>query len=291
MKFSQAMRFPINMTQANRLPCTCCKYDKHLLQPQRTFLDSENPESRADNITEDSSSHFIPASTICKSRFSCHIELAQALDFTGCFTQQRCRCGSDNEDMREHEEDGVDAVNVPSLPSPEIIRMSVNLDTGLKYMDFELYDSQFKEYESYHDVWLGPSTSSGSSKLGDLDDHNNPDDYKSSDTFNTPRSSEMSLAQGSFCLPPPNSPTSSWKMSNESMISLPTIYPGDYFEALDPNELSGVGEWMCGTRSKPNDLDGELELCRNKDENTAPQPSLEIDQALDTFAISFYGVQ
>ncbi|KAF7870409.1 hypothetical protein EAF04_004154 [Stromatinia cepivora] len=291
MKFSQAMQFPINMLQANRLPCTCCKYDKLLLQFQQTSLYSEYPESRQDTTTEDSSAHFMPASPICKSRFSCYNELAQALDVTGCSTQQRCRCESDNEDIGEHEENDVETVQVPSLPSPETIEMPINLDAGLKYMDFELYDFQFEECESYHDVWLGPSTSSGSSKVDGLDDHNNPDDYKSSDTFDTPRSSEMSSAQGSFCLPPPNSLTSSWNMSDESMISLPTIYPGDYFEALDPNELSGAGDWVCGTMSKLNDLDGELEHCRNKVESTAPQPSREIGQALDTFAISFYGVQ
>ncbi|CAD6444478.1 0878aea9-5a2e-44aa-b6e2-e721acf10245 [Sclerotinia trifoliorum] len=284
LKFFQAIQFPINMSQANGPVCTCRKFGKPLLQLQHTSLYSEYPQSRQDTFNEDSSSHSIPASPICKSRFRYHSELARGLDYAGCFTQQRCTCGSDNEDMREHEEDGVEEVQVLSFTSPEISRMSINLDIGLKYMDFELYGSQFEECESYHDVCITAPTSSDSSKVVGLDD------YNSSDACDTPRSSEMTLAQGDFCLPPPNSPTSSWNMSDRSIISLPTVYPGDYFEAWDPDELSGVGEWMCGTMSKQDDLGGEIELYRNKDENTAPQSSLEIGQALDTFAISFYGV-
>lgn len=284
---SQAMKFPVNISQANRPFCTCCTYDKLLLQLQQTSLYSEYSESRQDTITEDSSSQSISASHICRSRFSYHNGLAEDLDSTGCFTQ-RCTCGGENEDSREHDEDGVEEIQIPSLTSPDINRMSINFDIGLKYMDFELYDSQFEECESYHDFCIDPSTSSDRSNLAGLDD------YKSSDTFDTPRTSKMSLAQGSFCLPPPNSPTISLNMSDESTISLPTVYPGNFSEALDPDELSGVGEWMCGTMSKPNDLndlEGELELYRDKDETIGPQSSRKVGQALDTFAISFYGVQ
>lgn len=155
----------------------------------------------------------------------------------------------------------------------------IDAPTNLTFMDFELFDPTFEQCESFQDVL---SITNGSSKVG-------LDDCKSFDTFDTPRSSEMSLSQGSLCLPPPNSVTSSWSMSNESAVSLPTIYPGDYLEASPSNGLAGVGQWMCETTIELDEIE-ESQLFRNIGNLEALKSSSAIAKTLDSFESDFYGV-
>lgn len=164
--------------------------------------------------------------------------------------------------------------------------MPTNLD-GLSFVDFELFDSQGEEYENYDDPWLEPSISIGSPKLH----FNDCQSCKSFNTFDTPRSSEMSLSHEDFCSPPPNSVTSSWSMSNESMILFPTIYPGDYLGASNSDFVVGVGQWMCGTMVESNDLENESKTLRDIDTKTTSQPSQATDEIIDSFELVFYGVE
>lgn len=165
--------------------------------------------------------------------------------------------------------------------------MPTNLDDGLNFVDVELLNSQCEQCEEFHDIWLDPYISIDSSKLH-LDDCQS---CKSFDTFDTPRSSEISLYHGNFCSPPPNSVTSSWRASNESVISLNTIYPGDYLEVPNSDFVVGVGQWMCETTVESNDIEDESKNLQNKNNETTSRTNKAIDETLDSFELIFYGVE
>ncbi|QSZ36594.1 hypothetical protein DSL72_006474 [Monilinia vaccinii-corymbosi] len=215
---------------------------------------------------EDSSSQFI-----CERRIRCNNDSAQVL--------------SDNAEMSEHNGIGVERVKEPPVSSLQIINASTNHDAELKLTDFGLFDPPSKDYESDHGIWLGLLISIGHSGMG-------VDDCKSFDTFDTPRSSEVSLSQGCVCLPPPNSLTSSWSMGNESIISLSPICSIDDLEYSNSNGLFGIGHWMCGTTiGLETDVESELHLSRNPENNTTYESSSKIGKALHSFELDFYDVQ
>ncbi|ESZ96621.1 hypothetical protein SBOR_2988 [Sclerotinia borealis F-4128] len=225
------------MSKVNRDSHPCRKYYPKLLQVKQASPCSEYTQGRPkDSNAEDLSTQSVLPSPIFKCGSPQENISAQVLDFTGCSEQERCWHGSDTSEMEAHgmksyftlmcqrnadcyvptDEHSVKGVESPPISSLKLFDAPITLDTGFRFMDFELFDPQFEDCENYHDMCCGPSISSGSSKAG-------LDDYKGFDTFDTPRSSQLSSFQESFYLPPPNYVTSSWSMINESTVSLPTI--------------------------------------------------------------------
>ncbi|KAF5872964.1 uncharacterized protein Bfra_008241 [Botrytis fragariae] len=279
----------MEMTQSNRFPYHYCKYNQNLPRLDQASLNPTYPQDRQEDTNkEEPISQFIFPTTTHEYEFHSDDELVPSIDIVGCSTNHCCRIRSSNTETSDYNDHEIEQLQESSPRSfLGLIDVPTNLDDGLNFVDFELFDSQWEQCEELHDIWLDPSTSSNSSKLH-LDDEQS---CKSFDTFDTPRSSEMSLYHGDFCSPPPNSATSSWIMSNESMTLLPTIYPGDYVEASNSDLVVGIGQWMCGTRVKSNDLEDEPKILRNTDNNTTSRTNKAIEEILDSFELVFYGVE
>ncbi|TEY54708.1 hypothetical protein BOTCAL_0238g00130 [Botryotinia calthae] len=276
------------MTQTNRVPYHSCKYNQNL-----PWLDQASPSSiyfqsrQEDSNREEPISQFIFPTNTCDYQLDLDDELVSSLDVVGCSTNHCCRNRSANAEISDYNEHNIEQVQAPTSRSLlGIIDVPTNLG-GLNFVDFELFDSQGEEYEKFDDPWLEPSISIGSPKL----QFNDCQSCKSFNTFDTPRSSELSLSQEDFCSPPPNSVNNSWSMSNESMILFPTPYPGDHLGTSKSDFIVGVGQWMCGTMVEPNDLENESKILRNTENNTTSQPSQATDEKIDSFELIFYGVE
>ncbi|TGO28533.1 hypothetical protein BPAE_0026g00230 [Botrytis paeoniae] len=277
------------MTQSNRFPYNYCKYNQNLPRLDQASPNPKCPQGRQeDSNREELISKFIFPLHTSEYKLRSDHELFPFLDIVGCSTNHCCRNRSSNAETSDYNDYNTEQVQASTSRSfPGIIDVPTNLDDGLNFVDFELFDSQCEQCEELYDIWVNPSISIDSSKFH-LDDEQS---CKSFDTFDTPRSSEMSLYHGDFCSPPPNSVTSSWIMSNESMTSLPTIYSGDYLEASNSDFVVGVGQWMCGTRAESNDLEDEPKILRNTENNTTSRTNKAIDEILDSFELIFYGVE
>ncbi|KAF7954412.1 hypothetical protein EAE96_005534 [Botrytis aclada] len=281
----------IDMMQSIRFPYHCCKYHQNLPRLDQASPNSLYPEDRQeeeeeeDTNMEEPTSQFTFPTTTREYKFPSDDEMVPSLDVVGCSTNHCCKNRIANAEMGDHNEHKFKQFQV-STPRyfSGMIDVATNLGRGLNFVDFELFDSQCEQCEEFQDIWPDPSISIDSSKLH-LDDNQS---CKSFDTFDTPRSSEMSLYHGDFCSPPPNSLTSSWSISDES---IPTIYPGDYLEASNSGFVVGVGQWMCGTMIESNDLEGESKILQNKNNDTTSRPRQAIDETLDSFELIFYGVE
>ncbi|KAF7898424.1 hypothetical protein EAF00_004870 [Botryotinia globosa] len=279
----------MEMTQSQRLPCHYCKYNPNSPRFDQASPNPKCPQGRQeDSRREEPISSFIfPLHTSDCKLHSDH-ELFPSLDHVSCSTNHCCRNRSSNAETSDYNDCNIGKVQASTLRFfPGLIDVPTNLDDGLNFVDFELFNSQCEQCDEFHDIWLDPSISVDSSKL-DLDDCQS---YKSFDTFDTPRSSEISLYHGDFCSPPPNSVTSSWSVSSESTTSLPTNYPGDYLEVSNSDFLVGVGQWMCETTVESNDLEDESKILRNTNNNTTSRMNKAIDETLDSFELIFYGVE
>ncbi|TGO09520.1 hypothetical protein BTUL_0163g00310 [Botrytis tulipae] len=279
----------MEMTQSQRLPYDYCKYNPNSPRFDQASPDPKCPQGRQeDSRREEPISNFIfPLHTSDYKLHSDH-ELFASLHNVGCSTNHYCRDRSSNAKTSDYDVYNIGQVQSSTLRSlPGTIDVPTNLDDGLNFVDFELFDPQCKQCEEFHDIWLDPSISIDSSKLY-LDDCQS---CKSFDTFDTPRSSEISLYHEDFCSPPPNSVTSSWSMSNESMISLPTIYPGDNLEVSNSDFVVGVGQWTCETMVESKDLEDEFKILRNTNNSTNSRTNKAIDKTLDSFELIFYGVE
>ncbi|TGO88705.1 hypothetical protein BPOR_0146g00080 [Botrytis porri] len=243
------------MTHTNRAPYYHCKYDHNLPRLDEASPNSIYPQGRQGNFNgEEAISQLIFPTHTWDYDLQSDDELALSFDVIGCSTNHYCRNRSANTEMSDCDEYKFEQVQVSiSRSFTGIIDVPTNLDGGLNFEDFELFDSRCEEWEEFHDLWLEPSMSTESSKPN-LDDNQS---CKSFDRFDTSRSSEMSLYHENFCSPPPNSWSSSWSINDESMISLPKSYPGDYVEASNSEFIVGVGQWICGTVVEPNDLEDE----------------------------------
>ncbi|ATZ53523.1 hypothetical protein BCIN_09g03620 [Botrytis cinerea B05.10] len=274
------------MTQNNRVPYHFCKYNQNLPRLDQASPSSLYSQSRQeDSNREEKTSQFIFPTNTCDYQLDPDDELVSSLDVVGCSTNHCCWNRSANAELSDYNEHSIEQVQAStSRFLLGIIGMPTNLD-GLSFVDFELFDSQSQEYENSDDPWLEPSISIGRPKL-----HlNDCQSCKTFNTFDTPRSSEMSLSQVDLCSPPPNSVTSSWSMGNESMALFPTIYSGDYLGASNSDFVVGVGQWMCGTMVEANDLEDESKILRNTDNNTTSQPSQATGRIIDCFELIFYG--
>ncbi|TGO48130.1 hypothetical protein BCON_0250g00030 [Botryotinia convoluta] len=274
MTSSRTTCVSIDMTQTNRLPYHCCKDNQNLSRLDQASPNPIYPQDRQEDTNrEEPISQVIFPTHACVYKSDYDNELAPSFDVVGCSTNHCCKNRSANAEMGDHNEHKFEQVQVSTSRSfPGIIDVPTNLDGGLNFVDFELFDSQCEQCEEFHDIWLDPSISIDSSKLH-LDDDQS---CKSFDTFDTPRSSEMSLYYGDFCSPPPKSVTSSWR---------------DYLEASNSEFVVGVGQWMCGTMAESNDLEDEPKILRNTNNNTTSRTNKAIDEILDSLELIFYGVE
>ncbi|TGO39762.1 hypothetical protein BHYA_0048g00270 [Botrytis hyacinthi] len=277
------------MAQSNRLPCHLCKYNQSLPRLDQASPNPKFPQGRQkDSNGEEPISTFVFPSHNSEYKLHSDHELFPSLDIVGCSTNHCCRDRSSNAETSDYNDYNIGQVQTSTLRSlPGTIDVPTNLDDGLNLVDFKLFDFQCKRCEEFHDIWLDPFISTDSSKLH-LDDCQS---CKSFDTFDTPRSSGISLYHGDFCSPPPNSVTSSWSTSSESMISLPTIYPGGYLEVSNSDFVVGVGQWTCEKMVESNDLEDESKIFRNTNNKTTSRNNKVIDEILDSFELLFYGVE
>ncbi|KAF7933619.1 uncharacterized protein EAE98_003328 [Botrytis deweyae] len=278
----------MEMTQSHRFPYHCCKYNQNLRRIDQVSPNSIYPQDRQEDINkEEPISQFIFPRTTCEYKFHSDDELVPSFDIVGS-TNHCCRNRCSNAETSDYNDFNIEQVQASiSRSFPGMINMQTNLDDRPNFVDFELFDSQCEQCETLHDIWPDPYISIDSSQL-----HlNHCQSCKSFDTSDTPRSSGISLYHEDFCSPPPNSVTSSWSMSNEPIISLPTVYSGDYLEVSNSGFVVGVGEWTCGTMVESNDLENESKILRNSDSNITSRTNKAIEETLDSFELIFYGVE
>ncbi|KAB8294963.1 hypothetical protein EYC80_006916 [Monilinia laxa] len=280
------------MTKSSIDFSSCSNFDQNLpqLKQASSHLEYRYPQGQQENTNaEDYSSQNLFPESLCKPRFCCDNASAQVFGFTGCPIHRRCIQESDNIETGEYKPirtPNAERLKLLSVSPLQLINPSSNPDTNPNFTDFELFDHQSDDYENHHDIWLSSSISDGNL---DVDIEN----CRTFDKFNTPRSSVVSLSQ-SFCFPPLNSPTDSWSMGNQSMVSLPTMYQADFLEALNYNALSGVGQWTSGMTIGSNDLatavESELQLSRSTNSNIVYVSNPSIVEAISSFELSFYDV-
>lgn len=220
------------MTKANRDLRSCDNSNRNLRKLKQASLFSIFPQAQQDTNSEGSSFYPISPSLICKFRISDSNEPSQFLGLDGRSASEHCEHGSENVAIGEHcmkshlmlfacqqstnfhvhtDKHSIERMKTLLVSSLEIFGATSKSDTKPTFTNFELFDPQFEGCEKYHDNWLGLSIVDSSSAISHRE-------CKRLDMSDIASSSDVSLSQGSFCLPPPNSVISSWSICNESKI-------------------------------------------------------------------------